>query len=374
MTKLKKILFVSHDVNRAGAQLFLLSIMKYFKAKNLEIVLLALNDWGTLKSEFENDFAVYYLNKKQKKKSIFGKDLNVIDAIIEDHQIDFVYLNTIASAELLPELASKINKPIISHIHELQYSIAQFGSTNALSNLFQHSTNIIACSHAVSDNLKEYQDSEKIKVVHSFVENDAIIQLSEKSNISEIKKKYNISEDKIWISACGNADWRKAPDIFLQIAAYTLKRQKNIGFVWIGIKNEGEQFEQLQYDAKKLGIDQDINWINPTSDAVEIINACDVFLVSSREDPFPLVVLEAALCEKPILGFEKTGGVDEFIDDNCGYKVSYLDIYKMAEVISALDKSEIKSLGRNAKLKVLDNYSFDISIKKIEDIIDGLFS
>ena len=130
----------------------------------------------------------------------------------------------------------------------------------------------------------------------------------------------------------------------------------------------------MQYDAKKLGIDQDINWINPTSDAVEIINACDVFLVSSREDPFPLVVLEAALCEKPILGFEKTGGVDEFIDDNCGYKVSYLDIYKMAEVISALDKSEIKSLGRNAKLKVLDNYSFDISIKKIEDIIDGLFS
>ena len=63
LNKLKKILFVSHDVNRAGAQLFLLSIMKYFKASGTEVILLVINDWGNLKSELESQFEVHYVNQ-----------------------------------------------------------------------------------------------------------------------------------------------------------------------------------------------------------------------------------------------------------------------------------------------------------------------
>ena len=37
-----KILFISHDANRAGAQLFLLSIMRYLKQKGVEMQLLLL--------------------------------------------------------------------------------------------------------------------------------------------------------------------------------------------------------------------------------------------------------------------------------------------------------------------------------------------
>ena len=73
LNKLKKILFVSHDANRAGAQLFLLSIMKYFKASGTEVILLVINDWGNLKSELESQFEVHYVNQttKQKKNSTF---------------------------------------------------------------------------------------------------------------------------------------------------------------------------------------------------------------------------------------------------------------------------------------------------------------
>ena len=83
MKNIKKILFVSHDVNRAGAQLFILSIMKYFKQKDIEIVLLAINDWGTLKDEFCELFPVYFLNNSsvKRKKSFFGKQPNSIEEI-----------------------------------------------------------------------------------------------------------------------------------------------------------------------------------------------------------------------------------------------------------------------------------------------------
>lgn len=370
LKNIKKILFVSHDVNRAGAQLFILSIMKYFKQKDIEIVLLAIKDWGTLKDEFCELFPVYFLNNSsvKKKKSFFGKHQNSIEEIKKYHAIDLIYLNTIASVDFLPELSKAFGVPIVSHIHELQYSIAQYGSPNSLENLFKYSTKIIACSQAVADNLKEYSNSNDIQVVHSFVENTEILNIASKSDIKAIKEKYGLISDKIWICACGNADWRKAPDIFLQIAATSLKNNPKFGFLWIGIKNEGELYFQLKYDEKKLGIENEIKWIMPTHEAVEIINSCDVFLVSSREDPFPLVVLEAALCSKPILGFKNTGGVDEFIDDSCGIKVDYLNVSEMSKQIIALDSQNIKIMGEKSREKVLTKYNFEISIKKIESL------
>ncbi len=348
--------------------------MKYFKQKNIEIVLLAINDWGTLKDEFCELFPVYFLNdgSVKKKKSFFGKQQNSIEEIKKHHAIDLIYLNTIASVDFLPELSKAFGVPIVSHIHELQYSIAQYGSPNSLENLFKYSTKIIACSQAVADNLKEYSNSDDIQVVHSFVENTEIINIATKSDIQAIKDKYGLSSDKIWICSCGNADWRKAPDIFLQIAATTLKNNPKFGFLWIGIKNEGELYFQLKYDEKKLGIENEIKWLNPTNEAVEIINSCDVFLVSSREDPFPLVVLEAALCRKPILGFKNTGGVDEFIDEGCGFKVDYLNVSEMSKQIIALDSQNIKTMGEKARDKVLTKYNFEISIKKIESIFKEL--
>lgn len=344
--------------------------MKYFKLKDIEIVLLSINNWGGLKEEFTGLFPIYFLNdgSTRKKKSFFGKDHNVIEEIKKKHTIDLIYLNTIASVDLLPELSKTFEVPIVSHIHELQYSIAQYGSPKSLENLFKYSTKIIACSQAVSDNLKEFSNSNDIHVVHSFVENTEILNKATKSDVKAIKEKFGLSSDKIWICACGNADWRKAPDIFLQIAATTLKNSPKFGFVWIGIKNEGELFDQLKYDEKKLGIENEIKWINPTDEAVEIINSCDVFLVSSREDPFPLVVLEAALCGKPILGFKNTGGVDEFIDDSCGIKVDYLNVSEMSNQISTLNSLNIKTLGDKSRAKVLNKYNFEISIKKIESI------
>lgn len=348
--------------------------MKYFKQKDIEIVLLAINDWGALNDEFSELFPVYFLNNRstQKKKLFFGKEQNVIEEIKRNHFIDLIYLNTIASVDLLPELTKTFEVPIVSHIHELQYSIAQYGSPNSLEILFKYSTKIIACSQAVSDNLNEFSNSNDIHVVHSFVENTEILNKSANSDVKSIKEKYGLSSDKIWICACGNADWRKAPDIFLQIAAATMKNNTKFGFVWIGIKKEGELFDQLKYDEKKFGIENEIRWISPTSEAVEIINCCDVFLVSSREDPFPLVVLEAALCGKPILGFRNTGGADEFIDDSCGIKVDYLNVSEMSKQITTLNSQNIKNLGEKSRDKVLTKYNFEVSIKKIESIFEEM--
>ena len=41
-------------------------------------------------------------------------------------------------------------------------------------------------------------------------------------------------------------------------------------------------------------------------------------------------MLEAALCEKPVLAFKNTGGGDEFIEQDAGWQAPYLDVEQMA--------------------------------------------
>lgn len=59
--------------------------------------------------------------------------------------------------------------------------------------------------------------------------------------------------------------------------------------------------------------------------------ALEVLLLTSREDPFPLVCMEAALMERPIICFAQAGGMPEFVREDAGFVVPYADVQAMAE-------------------------------------------
>jgi glycosyltransferase involved in cell wall biosynthesis len=74
----------------------------------------------------------------------------------------------------------------------------------------------------------------------------------------------------------------------------------------------------------------------------------DILLLPSREDPFPLVCLEAGLLGKPVICFEKAGGIPELLEDGGGRVVPYLDIDAMAEAVKFYhDHPEIRQADGN---------------------------
>lgn len=372
MSDKKEILFVSHDANRAGAQIFLYNIMEYLQQNGYKVVLLIINDWGNFKDEFEEKFETYYYKKPPRTAldKIFSSNNSTLSIIKSRFDIDLIYANTIASVHIIEELKTVFGTPLVTHIHELSYSISQFGEGNALKNLFSFSDEIIACSQAVANNLYKSGPKEIIKVIHSFVNNEEVLEKHKTSDKKGILKKYGLDENATWVCACGNADWRKAPDIFVQIAAKV--KNPDLKFAWIGIDPDSPLKYQLEYDVEKLGLKDKVVWIASTPEAVELINAMDLFLLCSREDPFPLVMLEAALCQKPVFTFKNTGGGDEFVEEDAGKRAEYLDVDTMAGLISNITNEEAKQLGERGQEKVLENYSFEKSVIKIENLINNL--
>ena len=100
-----KILFVSHDANRAGAQLFLLSVMKYLKQKGAEMQLLLL-DGGILEAEFAEICPYHYWTNNNSDKngikkafSKFVKSQNEVDTTqqllksLQNFNFDYIYFS-----------------------------------------------------------------------------------------------------------------------------------------------------------------------------------------------------------------------------------------------------------------------------------------
>lgn len=371
-------LFVSHDANRAGAQLFLLNLMQYLHKKGNRISLLLLGG-GALEKELAEVAEVYHYAPKKKRKlgKLFGKPTTKGSTFsdLKKQKFSLAYINTIACAWVAEELKNELQIPIVSHIHELEFSIQLYSTADARKSLFALSDKLIACSNAVGENLTENHNVsfDKVMTVHSFVDNQSINERLSSLNKIEIRTKIGVSEDAFVVSGCGNAEWRKGIDIFIQVANAVQQREpeSNIRFVWIGVKHEGDLFEKTVYDLKKMGLYHNVLLLEPTPQAVEIIGSSDVFLLPSREDPFPLVMLEAALAGNPILGFDKTGGCSEFVEANAGAVIPYLVVTKMAEKLLhwQQNQQEAQQLGQNARMKVLETYNFENSVRKIEDIL-----
>ena len=110
------------------------------------------------------------------------------------------------------------------------------------------------------------------------------------------------------------------------------------------------------------------------ADAAEWFAAFDAFALTSREDSFPLTCLEAASLGVPVLCFAGAGGEPEFVEQDAGFVVPYLDVEAMAERVRemAASKALTQSLGRRAQQKVRERHDVAVAGPKILEIMRGM--
>jgi glycosyltransferase involved in cell wall biosynthesis len=174
------------------------------------------------------------------------------------------------------------------------------------------------------------------------------------------------------VGGCGTLDWRKGPDIFLQVAAAMVRTgsDRPPHFVWIGGDLTGRPAAQLRFDAERLGVSDIVHFVGATPDTYRYMSIMNVFFLSSREDPFPVVCLEAASLAVPSMYFAESGGMREFVGTDANLVVPYLDVAAAADAIRRLATMPnlLADLGREAKAKVA-SYSIDGMATRILDIL-----
>lgn len=386
----KKVLFISHDALRTGAPIIFLNFLRWFKKNSATPFLILLKDGGTLQADFEAIAPVSVFNcKLPEQRNVFNwllkrlrlqKEprqayLKQLKHKLAQEEIGLIYANTITNGEVLEFLAD-LNCPVICHVHELGHWIDNRVSQENRDRVKRYTHHYIAVSQAVKRNLVENQQipEEKISVIYE----STPIKLLDRKHIQQqranVCQQLNIPLNAKIICASGTIDWRKGADLFVQLARSVVRQSFDapVYFLWVGGRREGLEYAQLQHDIKKVGLENQVLFLGEQSNPLDFFAACDVFTLLSREDPYPLVCLEAASLEKPILCFDQSGGEPEFVEDDCGFVVPYLDIETMAsKVITLINSPDLcEELGKNARRKVEARHNIEQSSAQITQIIE----
>ncbi len=142
-------------------------------------------------------------------------------------------------------------------------------------------------------------DRKKIKYIPNFVSTDNFYEKSAEEKAA-FRKKIGVPEDKFVVFGDGQVQERKGIDDFYKLAQVN----PDIQFIWAG----GFSFGKITdgYDRYKDMIDNApknmiFTGIVDRNDLVNYYNICDLFLLPSYDELFPMSVLEAFSCGAPVL-------------------------------------------------------------------------
>ncbi len=368
-----RILFISHDFVMAGAQKILLEMVTWFnKHTAIEACVLGIqkgSDGGRLLKAFEDIADVYLWENLVAEFSIEGAAHELIE---KTGKIDLIYGNTLVAASLFPHFRA-FGIPFITHVHELEHSIQTHIAPSTLQSALDDSALFIACSAPVKENLlkNHVKDPDKVSLVHEFITPKPVNSAGK----MEIRKALHLPEKDLIVWGCGTISHRKGADLFIQTAITLMKSfaAQNVKFIWIGdnlwdMDNMNEtSWEEWLGKIKAAGLEDRILFAGVKENPRAWFEAGDVFYLPSREDPFPLVCLEAADCRLPIICYEDAGGMPDFVEKDAGVVVPFLDTEAAANAIAKLMEDITLRIekGRIAREKLLQKYTIDIAVPEI---------
>ncbi len=364
-----KILFISHDANRAGAQVQLLRLLTLLKEKTTISFEILLKYDGVLRPEFEQLAPTYLWYQPEPKpsgllKKIYRKITHkpVIKRLQEKH-FNIIISNTLTNGNLLFELKS-LGCPIISYVHELGHHLEMYTNQDELRTTLQSTNFYMVCANIAAYYLNtEYHiPSEKTRWLPSILPN---IQPALLEKPAIIKHQLGILPNTFVVGGIGTADLRKGIDYFVELA--TLLPLSS--FVWVGATQ--------QAFSNSLGISDfptNLYFVTNTPDPYSYLNTFDVLALTSRMEVYPLVAMEALSLQKPVVCFGEAGGAPELIETDAGIVIEKFAVNKMAEAIVFLKENPQKKedMGHIGKQKVIQRHNEQQILNTFVSIINTL--
>jgi glycosyltransferase involved in cell wall biosynthesis len=285
---------------------------------------------------------------------------------------DVLYVNSVSSLRLLRDSPRSI--PVLLHVHELDFAVSRSVTSSQLP-LGEQADAFLAVSDSVRDMLIERQGvpPERITRVHECLPDDELSRPPVSRNVA--RTDLGLDPRSNVVVGCGTLEWRKGDDLFIATAVRHAKAFPNerVNWIWVGGTDEPAA-EVFLREIDKAGLAGRVTYVASTADVHRWIAAADVLLMSSREDPYPLVVLEAALAGRPVVCQAGAGGAAEFVARGSGMTCSYLDIDGMAKAVHTLlsDPSAAHELGVVGRRLVLAEHGVSSVALAVLQQLDSL--
>lgn len=373
--RLSRFVFIGHEGTRTGAPGIILKLTQHLADYSGVECISILDQPGALVSDHarcsltlipkHNRHLVY--GSKSTKEQMFA-ELDAAFSAFADNPPLGVFCNS-AESRLYAEYFRARGVPVIMLMHE----IAGFYPYEALERIVEDSDRVVFPAQFVADRMIEaIPSNDQYAVIPQGLLRDGFgdIVLGDRQ---ELFGDYGVKldSDDIVVLACGTIDGRKGFDLFVQTAKQVRGQLGDkVKFVWVGGKpnwrmGEGAVWDTTGYwaswDMRQLELESTVIAINEVANPEPFFVHADMFVMSSRADPFPCVVHEAMAARLPILSFENAGGSPEAFLPDAGLTVPYLDHAALADAIIGLaqDGPRRQEMGRLGRERILTDFRFE---------------
>ncbi len=368
----KVVILVTHEMDFSGAPQLCFNMGKELLKQGFFPVYLAFERGPAEDLFLQNSEWVFYAQRYDK-----GAQKQVIQALGE-MGVRKAICNTVISGECI-EIMKSAEIQTIALIHEMRAAIEICAAHEAAEKIAKNADVIVFPNTVVQKDfeteVKHSLTSKSIILPQGLYKKvDLICSKQEYANI--VREKNGFATDDIVLVCAGVLTFGKGADLMISLLKEMYKMNSNLAqkthIIWLGKPADKAFFAWLKMQIEKEGLENQIHLfgqITNVQDYYTILAGADMFLLLSREDPMPSVLMEAMYCETPAIAFYKSGGAEVLLDENRGELASFMDIEEMAlKIDELLENSTMRmNIIEKAKEHVQENLNFSAYINKLTD-------
>lgn len=354
---MKTILFILPDLNQGGAERVITTLCNELDRTKFSPKLVLFKKEGHYLNHLKNDVEIIELNVSRIRYSIFK-----IIPLIKKLQPEIVFTGWGEISAFLSPLIPFF--PKTKFITRETNVVSQHVTRKEILFFYRFYNNfhqIIAQSDDMKNDLvKNFRISEnRIVKINNPVDFDLINRMKNQNIDTGFNKSYKN------IVAIGNLSPRKGFDLLLNVMN-ELKEEK----IQLSILGDGAFKEELFQQKEHLKLDK-VTFLGNVANPFVYLKEADLFILSSRYEGFPNVLLEAGACGTYSLANNCPGGINEIVQDNING-----EIYPIEEAKGFAEKiKSVLAVDHNSEeiiKSIYSRFSKEIIIQQYETIFENI--
>jgi glycosyltransferase involved in cell wall biosynthesis len=186
-----------------------------------------------------------------------------------------------------------------------------------------------------------------------------------------LSAEYDLNRSDLILSTVSYLRPIKNPQTIVE--ACGLLAARNVSFRLL-VAGDGEMLTELKELSHRLNIADRILWLGLVPDPSSLLQASDLFLLTTVGEAFGLVLAEAMACGVPVVA-TRSGGIIEVIDDGkTGLLVPPLDPAALADAMEQLacDPARRHAMGVAGRQRVLMNFTVGTAVQNTIRLYESL--
>jgi len=177
-------------------------------------------------------------------------------------------------------------------------------------------------------------------------------------SLEDTRKELLVNQNEIFFLAVGNPRPEKGFEDLIDSASLIYEQNKDLKFKVLiaGTLSDSPYCKMLEKRIKDKNLETKLKFLGFRSDTFDLYNAADVFVLSSRSEGMPMVILEAMMSGLPVVA-TKVGGVPSTIRDT-GILTESANPQKLSEAMQEIIKNK-DELGKKTENLARKEYSID---------------